>query len=152
MAIKTINRGTSHAVSRFDITAPVNHDTGVAGLSIQIELVVSVYRRTMRDWRMSRRIASVVFGVILVLQFLIPVSRIRSDGPQRFAWQMFSEGSPTPLFVVHTSDAGEIDISLEDYTAMLRADIALTDLVPPHLCAVVPAAVSVTWQTGEFQC
>ena len=106
----------------------------------------------MTNWRQSRPLALMVIAVFLIIQLALPISRLGDVSAKRFGWQMFSEGSTLPLFVVHTDDGTEFETSLDDYTAMLRADIDLVDLVPPHLCAVVPDAASVTWQTGEYRC
>jgi hypothetical protein len=88
--------------------------------------------------------------VFLIVQLDIPISRIGDDA-RRFGWQMFSTAQSAPQFVVIT-DSGEIDIDNDDYLAKSRADIDLETLLPPHLCSVVPGAVSVDWEGGEFEC
>lgn len=64
---------------------------------------------------------------------------------------MFSTAQFAPEFVVVTATE-EIEIDHRDYVAMPRADVDFETLLPPHLCVVVPAAVSVRWEGGEHQC
>jgi hypothetical protein len=106
----------------------------------------------VRNWRTSRPTAALLIALFLIIQLTLPISRLGDDSAKRFGWQMFSKSSTPPGFVVRMNDGAEVEISLDDYTAILRADIALIDRMPPHLCAIMPDALSVTWQTGEFQC
>lgn len=105
----------------------------------------------MRDWRRSRLIAGLVIGVFLLVQLSIPLSRMGDESARRFGWQMFSSASSTPEFVV-TTDTGEVEIDVGDFMAMIRADVDIVTLIPPHLCQVVPEARSVTWEEGSYEC
>jgi hypothetical protein len=102
------------------------------------------------DWRKSTVVAATAIAVYLVVQFAIPISRIGDDA-RRFGWQMFSTAQFAPEFVVVTP-TGEIDIDHRDHVAMSRADVDFERLLPPHLCRVVPGAVSVRWEEGELEC
>lgn len=105
----------------------------------------------MRGWRCSPRVAVFVIAAFAVAQLAIPVSRFGGPDTDRFAWQMFSTYAPDPGFVVEVN-GGRITIDLETYMARARADIPITDLLPEHLCAVIPDAVRVTWNEGVEEC
>ncbi len=105
----------------------------------------------MSDWRGTRPLAYVILAVILCLQLALPLSRLGTDD-RRFGWKMFSEeGTPLGLGV-HTTDGSEIEIDPGDYMAMVRVDVDILDLLPPHLCTVVPDAARVTWEGGSLEC
>ena len=110
----------------------------------------AIYGDSVRDWRKSRNAAVIGVTVFLILQLAIPISRIGDDA-RRFGWQMFSTAQRAPQFVVIT-ESGEIDIENGDYLAKSRADLDLETLLPPHLCSVVPDAISIRWDEGEFEC
>lgn len=105
----------------------------------------------MTDWRQSRVAAGLIILVFVVVQLAIPLSRLGSNGPQRFAWQMFSKATQNREFVV-TTDHGETEVVLADYLAMARGDIDLTVYLPEHLCSVIEGAESVAWPGGSLQC
>lgn len=142
-----------HTVNRLDVTMK-SQPRGplIRPPAIRFGSVGSVYRGIMRDWRKTRAVAVLVITLFLITQLVVPISRFGDDSAKRFGWQMFSEGYASPGFVVHTTEGADVEIPLGDYTAILRADVALTELIPPHLCTVVPDAASVTWQTGEYLC
>jgi hypothetical protein len=104
----------------------------------------------MREWRKSIVVAVVATTLFLIVQLAMPISRL-GDTARRFGWQMFSTAQFAPEFVVVTED-DEIDIDHRDYVAMSRADVDFEKLLPPHLCSVVPNAVSVRWEGGELIC
>jgi len=105
----------------------------------------------MTGWRRSRLVASIVIAAFLIVQLAVPLSRFGDDTARRFGWQMFSSSSPAPDFVVVTS-TDDIDIVLDDYLAMRRADVDFAEYMPPHLCSVVPDAQQVTWDGGSYAC
>jgi hypothetical protein len=109
-----------------------------------------IYGGTVSDWRKSTVIAVIAMAMYLAVQLAIPISRIGDDA-RRFGWQMFSTAQFAPEFVVETATE-EIDIDYRDYIAMSRADVDLETLLPPHLCSVVPGAISVRWDGGELEC
>ncbi len=110
-----------------------------------------VYGVGMSDWRESRPLAYVILAVIVTLQLAIPLSRVGTD-ERRFGWKMFSlEGTPLGL-VVETTNGSEIEIDPDEYMAMVRADVDILALLPPHLCLVVPDAATVTWEGGSLEC
>lgn len=93
-----------------------------------------------------------VFTVVLAVQLAIPTSRLVGSGHgQRFGWQMFSGSEAFPDFIVVTS-SGEQEVSIEDYLLRQRAELDVVGALPPHLCAVVPGAVMVTWEGGSYRC
>lgn len=106
----------------------------------------------MTDWRRSRIVAGFAVALFLVVQIGIPLARLgEGDRTERFGWQMFTAAEEAPEFVVVTADS-EIEVELLDYLARARADIDIVGSMPEHLCTVIPGAVSVSWQTGEFKC
>jgi hypothetical protein len=109
-----------------------------------------IYGDAVKGWRRSPVVAAASIAVFLAVQLAIPISRIGDDA-RRFGWQMFSTAQFAPEFVVVTATE-EIEIDHRDYVAMPRADVDFETLLPPHLCVVVPAAVSVRWEGGEHQC
>ena len=104
----------------------------------------------MTDWRRSRVLAGLVIAAFLVVQLTVPISRFGEDA-HRFGWQMFSSAGRQYDFSVATND-GEIEVDLEDYMAIVRADLDLTEVMPEHLCNVIPDAQRVTWRSGSHQC
>jgi len=106
----------------------------------------------MTSWRRSTPVAIALITMFLVIQLAIPISKLgKSDGDQRFGWQMFSTAGTPADFAVHT-DSGSEEVNLNVLTAQLRADMPLTELVPPFLCDTVPGAIEVTWQSGGYSC
>lgn len=107
---------------------------------------------SVRSWRRSGAAALVVTILFIALQIAIPVSRIGvHESARRFGWQMFSTAREAPAFMVVTGE-GETPVELGDYMAGPRGDVDIVGLLPPHLCNVVPGALWVTWETGEFEC
>jgi hypothetical protein len=103
-------------------------------------------------WRQAQPWALVVVLLILATQFALPISRLLDDDEaSRFGWQMFSGSKAFPELAVQT-DEGEIDILLSDYLVRERVEIDVAAVLPPHLCAVVPGAIRVMWDDGEFRC
>lgn len=105
----------------------------------------------MAGWRRSPAVAVLVIAVFLVVQLAVPLSRLGTDSPRRFGWQMFSIARHSPQFVVAT-ETGEIEIEVSDFMARVRADVDLVALLPQHLCSVVPGAEVVTWEDGVHRC
>lgn len=107
---------------------------------------------SVRSWRTSGALALAVIILFIAFQVTIPVSRIGvHESARRFGWQMFSTARETPAFVVATEE-GEAPVELDDYMAGPRGDVDIVGLLPPHLCNVVPGALRVTWESGEFEC
>lgn len=107
----------------------------------------------MTGWRWNRKLAVAVLSAFVAIQLPIPtVLLVSADGSsQRFGWQMFSHAAPDPGFTVVTP-TGEQSVALASILARPRADIMLTDLVPPFLCSTVPGALRVTWDDGSLEC
>jgi len=102
-------------------------------------------------WRSSRLIAGLVIGLFVVVQLAVPISRFDSDRAMRFGWQMFSASYPPTNFVVETQD-DQVDIELTDFMVDPRADVDVLRWLPPHLCAIIPGAILVTWDGGSHEC
>lgn len=107
----------------------------------------------MTGWRWNRKLALAVLSTFVVIQLTIPtVLLVSADGSsQRFGWQMFSHAAPDPGFTVVTP-TGEQSVALAGILARPRADIVLSELVPPFLCTTVSGAIRVTWNSGSFEC
>lgn len=105
----------------------------------------------MTSWRQSRILASLVVFAFLAVQISLPIQRAVDEDSRRFGWQMYSASDPAPDFVVSTSEGSE-EISLADYTPVIRTDVPYAELIPPHLCSAVPDAQRVTWGNGTFEC
>jgi len=105
----------------------------------------------MKDWRESPLAALLLIAVFVVIQLGIPISRLSEEGPRRFGWQMFSVARGAPTFVAHTT-SGDIEIELVDFVARARGDIDLEEVLPTHLCNVLPDANSVSWENGQLEC
>lgn len=106
----------------------------------------------MSSWRKSGRIASVAAGLIILVQFAVPISRlVDEDKATRFGWQMFSGSRAFPQLVVETPE-GDVDIALSDFLIRQRVEIDVVQVLPPFLCSEIPNAVSVRWDDGEYQC
>ena len=94
----------------------------------------------------------IVIAVFLTVQLTLPIGRLGPhESARRFGWQMFSVAREDPTFVVAT-DSGQSVIDLNDYMAGARGDVDIVGFLPPHLCSVVPGAVRVTWDSGEYRC
>ena len=109
------------------------------------------YGVIMSDWRRSSTVAVIAVSLFIMVQLAIPLFRVGNQDLQRFGWQMYSSARPSPEFTVYTTTGSET-IDLEQYMARIRLDISLEELMPPHLCAVVPGAESVTWDDSVHQC
>lgn len=92
-----------------------------------------------------------MIAIFLVIQLAIPISRFADETPRRFGWQMFTVTRQAPDFVVHTS-THDIEIDLDDFVARARGDIDLANILPAHLCNVIPDAESITWEDGHHRC
>lgn len=93
-----------------------------------------------------------LIAIFLVVQLAIPISRLSPpETAHRWAWQMFSRTPHSIQFVIHTP-TDTTDVELHEYMAQVRGDIDLTEVLPPHLCAVSEDAVKVTWDSGELEC
>lgn len=96
--------------------------------------------------------AVVVIVIFVAVQLAIPLSRIGiHESARRFGWQMFSTARETPSFVV-IKESETAEIRLGDYMAGTRGDIDIVGVLPPHLCDVVPGALRITWESGEYEC
>jgi hypothetical protein len=63
---------------------------------------------------------------------------------------MFTHSTAFEFTVVTATE--ETVFPLETVLARPRGDMALEELVPPHLCATVEGAVRVIWEEGVFEC
>jgi len=96
--------------------------------------------------------AAIVFTAVLAAQLGIPLSRLGADDQaQRFGWQMFSGSRGFPQFIVVTA-TGEKEIKAGDFLLRSRVEIDVVSALPPHLCAVIEGAVTVTWDKGSYRC
>lgn len=106
----------------------------------------------MTSWRRSGVTAVIVISAFLIVQLTIPISRIGvHENALRFGWQMFSTARETPAFVVETPE-GSIEIDINEYMAGARGDVDIIGGMPQHLCQVVPGAVRIKWESGEYRC
>lgn len=105
----------------------------------------------MTDWRKSPLAAGLIIAMFVVIQLVIPISRLTDDSPRRFGWQMFSVARGAPTFVAETN-SGDVEIDLDDFVARARGDIDLEEVLPTHLCRVIPDADSIAWESEQHQC
>lgn len=64
---------------------------------------------------------------------------------------MFSSGGEATDFIV-VPDAGEpFEVNPADYVAVLRAELPLNDLLPPHLCSSEPEAAAIILRTSTSE-
>jgi hypothetical protein len=88
----------------------------------------------------------------LVIQLTIPMVRLTQehDRSQRLGWQMFSFVTAVEFTVV--TETGEAKVDYDAVLARPRGDLALEDLIPPHVCATFDGAVRVVWDGGSYEC
>ena len=105
----------------------------------------------MADWRKTRWAAFLVIGCFVLVQLTLPLTRIGADDPTRFGWQMYSSPRPLPDFFIVTS-TGEVPVDVSEHTASIRVESDYVAVLPPHLCAVTPDAVRISWDGGGYEC
>ncbi len=107
----------------------------------------SMPNRSLRQGRGSAwvQVAATTFFIgFLIIQLITPIVQLFwAPRPARFGWQMFSLSSPPPNFAVVLDDGTSKPIAIESFVTSLRAEVPLTQFLPPHLCRVVPHVVAV---------
>lgn len=99
----------------------------------------------------------VALGAFVVVQALLPVLIPRDDRiPVEFAWEMYARPGSELTFTVVSTDS-RYTVDTHDFVAASRAELDYRALMPPHLCAVDPAARLVEVSDGdalieEFPC
>lgn len=91
-------------------------------------------------WTGPGRVRAALFVVIAAIMVALPAVRMLDDGPSRFGWQMFAVSTPVPAFTVVTDDGEVVSIDVEAYTAFVRSDISLVEVLPNHLCRHIRGA------------
>ena len=100
----------------------------------------------MRSSAMTRSERLVVVGVVVASALLAVQPAFVSRAPERqteFTWEMFSKAGPRDEFVVDLGDR-TILRATADLVSPARANTDYTSVLPPHICATMPQAVSVT--------
>jgi hypothetical protein len=94
---------------------------------------------------MHMRLAPIVFGIGLVLQFGIPAWKLSQPRPQRLGWQMYSAAHPMPSVVVVSHAGVESPIQYAEFLAVPRAELPPDAWrgLPAHLCATRPRLAAV---------
>ena len=107
----------------------------------------------MTGWRWNPRIAAVCLVLFLIVQLTVPIVRItqEADRATRFGWQMFTRSAFVIDFTVTTA-SGQVEVALDDVLVVLRGELPLEELIPPHLCSTVEGARQVSWEGGELEC
>jgi len=105
---------------------------------------------------MRRRPRVAQFVVLyLVLESILP-GVILLEGGSQFRWAMFENYRPVPRFAVETTGGVSV-VELDDIVVRARGDVDYAEVVPPHLCATTPQAVSVRTEAagqviGVYRC
>lgn len=86
----------------------------------------------------------ILLGLLMLVQVIVPswlLLKPTNDGPQRFAWQMFSRPAPYTAFQLVLADGRTEKVTkLANLDPPLRADIMLTPELITLACSEIPSA------------
>lgn len=94
-------------------------------------------------WTLRSLATAAVFVAVLALQIAVPASKLASEPPARFGWQMFTASPPRPGYTVRHADGVTDTVRLEDHVAKARAEIDFSAVLPAHLCRTLDGVVAV---------
>lgn len=105
-----------------------------------------------------RRLTRVVFSAIVAFQLGMPLVQLWAPRPARWGWQMYATLPIPPTFsvVLHNGTVQPVDSAA--YVTLMRTEVDLAIVLPPHICRVTLEAVAVqiqqsqTSQLGEYVC
>ena len=82
----------------------------------------------------------VFFGLV---QLVVPAVMLREPRPARAGWQMFTQGRKKGDFSVVRLDGSRMRIRIADYAVEDIPEVSYYEVLPAHLCRVIPDADAV---------
>jgi hypothetical protein len=80
------------------------------------------------------RVALLIIGVVLTLQFVVPALFLPASGANRWSWQMYSRNSERPEIVALSVTGEQETITLSDHLYRLRSELRVDSDVLDQLC------------------
>ena len=89
-----------------------------------------------------------VFVVLfLSIQIIVPAVKLMSPRPARFGWHMWTVKPPRRHVVLLMRDGTTRPADLRPYLAQGRGELDLDDVLPPHLCRMIPDVAAVHYRS-----
>lgn len=100
-------------------------------------------------WTLQHVLAASFCTVFLGIQIALPIARLASPRPARFAWHMWTALPRPPAFFVVMNDGSVHPADLRLYLVSSRGEMDASELLPPHLCRVIPDIAAVEIRTRD---
>jgi hypothetical protein len=100
-------------------------------------------QRSDLAWSPRNILAIAFFVTFLAIQIVVPVVKLTSPRPARFAWHMWTARKRNPQFVMIMKDGSVSPVMLSTYLGLGRGELDIREAMPAHLCRVVPDVAAV---------
>ncbi len=98
----------------------------------------------------SQKVALVFIILFLSIQITVPVAKLLSPRPARFGWHMWTIIPPRRDVVLLMRDGSSQPADLRPYLAQARGELDLDDILPPHLCQMMPDVAAVRYRSDRM--
>ena len=93
-------------------------------------------------------VLALVFVVLfLSIQIIVPAVKLTSSRPARFGWHMWTVTPPRRQVVLLMRDGTTRPADLRPYLAQGRGELDLDNVLPPHLCRMIPDVAAVRYRS-----
>ena len=94
-------------------------------------------------------VALVFIILFLSIQIAVPVVKLLSPRPVRFGWHMFTVTPPRRDVVLLMRNGSSQPADLRPYLAQARGELHLDDVLPAHLCRMMPDVAVVRYRSDR---
>ena len=99
-------------------------------------------------WSVRHFLAAGFCTTFLAIQIVVPIVQLGARRPARFGWHMWTARPQAPTFLIVMSDGTRQPADLSRYLALSRGEMDASELLPPHLCRVIPDIAAVEVRTS----
>lgn len=86
------------------------------------------------------------------LQLVLSIRGMSNPGRFRFAWGMYVVAGSLPTIDIVYAGSVEMDVADRFIVLEVRPEVDYETLLPPYICAVVPAAEAVHVESRIYPC